>query len=714
AQPSDQSNTVANAPVTAARAGGPASVSTQQTAPQPSAGASVTVTQPTQSQNPSVRRAGWVREIAQTLSGGPRYQLTIDPQTGASKPVPVSVSNRSLGLAIAMEALSGGLTGLGQHGPDAAGKAAAAGVQQGMALQAQQQARQEQAAQQQYEDQSQALVRKAQAFESNSRAILNTQQSERLGLESLKDAVSQNADLLDSYRDNGAVSQEHVLQDDLMAGLQSGKLNMHSMIAIPDGFTNVPGHGYEQTFSIVSQPSTKALLTQQMVDNLAAAHVPGFPSGMKVPTNGYPVPGVILANANQRATGNRQMLDEASDVSKTLARSSDPATKAMAQQVPDIGKLLDDPQNGLALQSALPKLQKYLHHDGSGDTFYQGLVAMAQPQRPSPTNPKQMINNSTDANAAQVIAGAFGNGDPTRGWQVLKAYHDEITPAPIKSESEAEGILADQASTPRQKVAANTFLRIAAQQKQAEEQRKGAEGGNGTLGVASLTPKEYQAIVDGIGTNTLDASQMLRYGKADQLKILADVKAKYPGFDSTQYQANLGLAKWATSGKGGDQIQALNTLHQHADDFTANMNQLGNLDTAFLNTPINRLKNMTGNPNITATIARMLAVRTEYLNALNNNHALTVEDKADASRLLNENQSPQQWRAVIDQIQHTADLRGAETNARYRATFGKDMPNYRPPQSHGSVIPAGGQPVQVNGKTTGYVMNGRYTAFGVQ
>ncbi len=303
-----------------------------------------------------------------------------------------------------------------------------------MNLAKEQQQNQEQQAQRQYENESQSLVRKAQAFESNSRAILNTQQAERMGLESLKDAVSANSDLLQSYQDNGAVSQDHVLQDDLMAGLQSGKYDFHSMVAIPDGWTNMPRKGFEQTFSIIAQPSTKVLLTQSQVDQLSAAHVPGFPAGMKVPSGGYPVPGVILANALQRQQANRQMMSEASNVSRTLSQSSDPTTKELAKTIPDLGKLLDDPQQGLSLQSALPKLQKYLHHDGSGDTFYQGLVAMAQPTRSNPTNPKATINNSADSQAAQVIAGAFGDGDPQQGWKVLKAYHDEITPAPIKEQ----------------------------------------------------------------------------------------------------------------------------------------------------------------------------------------------------------------------------------------------------------------------------------------
>ena len=480
---------------------------------------------------PPIQRANWVRAIATTLAGGPTYKTTIDPATGATTRTQVPVSGRHLGLAIALEALSGGLTGLGQHGPDAAGKAAAIGVQQGMQLQAQQQARQEAQAQSDYENQSQALVRKAQAFESNSRAILNTQQSERLGLESLKDAAAQNADLLQSYQDEGAVSQSNILQDDLMAGIKSGKYDFHSMIAIPDGWTNVPGKGYEQTFSIVSQPATKVLLTQKMVDNLSSAHVPGFPRGMQVPSGGYPVPGTILAVANQRMTANKQMLSEASDVSKTLASSTDPTTKALAAQIPDISKLLDDPQNGLALQSALPRMQKYMHHPGDGDDFYQALVAMAQPQRPNPANPKQMISNTTDAQAAQVIAASFGNGDATKGWQILKSYHDEITPAPIKSESEAEGILADQASTPRQKVAARQYLNLVNQQKGAQAAIEARAKQSADLASSTDVPTLGEALAKG----ELTEDQIPGFSKLKP-QIQAYLAEHHPNLDQSSLQ----------------------------------------------------------------------------------------------------------------------------------------------------------------------------------
>src|SRR5690348_17267763 len=79
----------------------PAPSLSQPVQPQPS---QVSNTQQAiQSPNPSVRRAGWVRTIAETLAGGPRYNISIDPYTGETTRTTVPVSGRQLGLAIALE-----------------------------------------------------------------------------------------------------------------------------------------------------------------------------------------------------------------------------------------------------------------------------------------------------------------------------------------------------------------------------------------------------------------------------------------------------------------------------------------------------------------------------------------------------------------------------------------------------------------------------------
>lgn len=122
-------------------------------------------------QHPAIQKAGLLHSIAETLAGGPQFQTTIDPNTGQATRTQVPLSGRQIGLAIALEAISGSLTGLGAKGPNAAGQAAGMGFAQG------EKAGQERlAAQQQQEQQAQQdFTRHYQVFETNLRLLQNAQ-----------------------------------------------------------------------------------------------------------------------------------------------------------------------------------------------------------------------------------------------------------------------------------------------------------------------------------------------------------------------------------------------------------------------------------------------------------------------------------------------------------------------------------------------------------
>ncbi len=258
----------------------------------------------------------------------------------------------------------------------------------------------------------------------------------------------------------------------LSAGITSGKYDPTREIAIPDGFTNINGK-YEQTFSIIQNPSAKVPLTTEQAKAFADAGVPGWTQfkNSKI-ADGYMIPGTMLANANAQLTAINLMKQDVSQVSDALADSSDKGDQELAKTIPNFQTLLDDKDSGPVLRAALTKAQKYVSHsDMHGMDFYQSLQQMASPSKPDPRNPKQVIPNP-DAPAAQVIAGAFGNGDPAKGWSVLAAYHDAVTPEPIKNVDEAQSIATDPTSSPRDVKRAQAFLAADRQQK---SQTAGAE-----------------------------------------------------------------------------------------------------------------------------------------------------------------------------------------------------------------------------------------------
>ena len=81
--------------------------------------------------HPSVQRASIINSIGEALAGGPRYTTAIDPSTGVVTRTKVPLSRSDIGMAIAMETLSGALSGLSvPNGPGNLGRAAGAGYAQ--------------------------------------------------------------------------------------------------------------------------------------------------------------------------------------------------------------------------------------------------------------------------------------------------------------------------------------------------------------------------------------------------------------------------------------------------------------------------------------------------------------------------------------------------------------------------------------------------------
>jgi hypothetical protein len=101
-------------------------------------------------------------EIFKAMGGGDQYTTTFDAN-GVPTRTPAKMDKTHLGLAIALEALSGGLAGAGAHGTAATGEAAGAGLQEGEKIGAARNAQQEQADQKAQQD----YVRKFETTKAN-------------------------------------------------------------------------------------------------------------------------------------------------------------------------------------------------------------------------------------------------------------------------------------------------------------------------------------------------------------------------------------------------------------------------------------------------------------------------------------------------------------------------------------------------------------------
>lgn len=231
---------------------------------------------PTPTQNPSIQRAGMLHGIAETLSGGPRYAYSVDADGNMQKQK-VPVSNAHIALAIALEAITGGITGLANgQGPNGRARAALAGLQQG-----QQQIQQpnQQARQQAQED----FNRRAQTFEMNMRLYNNARALGKMDFDAANDYVGQYKDIADKIQ-----SEFPGYVEDVVSYKDLSKYNVTQHTAIPykviprldsDGKqVEINGRPQWDINYLVMKPDfkTTGLLTKDGQDILNRWHVPGM------------------------------------------------------------------------------------------------------------------------------------------------------------------------------------------------------------------------------------------------------------------------------------------------------------------------------------------------------------------------------------------------------------------------------------------------------
>lgn len=217
-----------------------------------------------------------------------------------------------------------------------------------------------------------------------------------------------------------------------------------------------------------------------------------------------------------------------------------------------------------------------------------------------------------------------------------------------------------------------------------------AEGAKLRTEAAQLAPS-----ADGLGTSKeqnaammveghVAPSQLSKRGKEyNDLVPLANAYSmkKYgQPFDAEisegRYQQRKQTLEAYGAGKQGDQIQTFNTFLAHAKDLSDVANKLRNTNVPLLNTPLNKLRQMaTGNSQISAILPQIEAVRTEYQNFVNNNHALHESDINEGHELLNENQTLAQMQGAIKSFAHIGSRRVGALNDRYKRVIGTDVPD---------------------------------------
>jgi hypothetical protein len=265
------------------------------------------------------------------------------------------------------------------------------------------------------------------------------------------------------------------------------------------------------------------------------------------------VKGVILARANEQKTMFQLSQMRHDEVADALRQSDDKNVQALADQIPSVGSLLDDPKRGAGLSNALQRFQSYESHadisHGQRD-IYESLQAMAQPSKPDPNNPKAFIPNK-DAPFANTVAAAFSpDGTAATGWKILKAYHDEVVPEQITNEGQAADMIASSEPGSRAYNYAQRWIRSNIAQKAAIA-RAGAEA---RASVKPPTPASLtQPDALGFTPTVTDAKEAnKRFGTFKKnLDDLSKTEQSYQQFQQAINDINAG--RWT----GADSVVAL-------------------------------------------------------------------------------------------------------------------------------------------------------------
>lgn len=368
---------------------------------------------------PAVEHASTLHQVATAMTGGPRFKTTIDPLTGTTKRTQIPISNRDLGLAIALTAISGGLSGLQARGPNHISQAAGMGYTSGVDQVNQAQQKDKAQAQQQFENQSKATAQRLTNLELNSRIALNTAEAEKYGQDGIQKLIDNEAPALEALDDSAFDGDRStkVTQQQLQDGIKAGKYNAMDQLGPVNGMAEYKNQngtkGYEATHAVIRDPKAPYKVSLAKRKELATAGDPNFRPVVDGDTKDITVPYFQYAKT-QQTLNTRDLAEHRLNDLRGVLKGTEFADKVPAKidyNAPGIGQ-------GITVGDALAKFQRWTARSNEhGMDIYDSLKAMGTKSKPNPKTGVDIPN--PDGKYADTVAEALG------GWNVLEAAHDQ-------------------------------------------------------------------------------------------------------------------------------------------------------------------------------------------------------------------------------------------------------------------------------------------------
>jgi hypothetical protein len=618
------------------------------------------------------------------MTGGQRYTTNVDAD-GNTVRTPIEPKPWALGLALALNVLSGGLQGLAPTGPGRYGKAAEIGVKAGM--------------------EQRAAVQQANAAQDEKAAAdqnikMNTvrtnlqirQMAQNVG----KQDMEMNKAYVDGMAPQAKMVEAHpqfikadIPEDKVQENL--AKYPVTSFLYIPHGepfpimdtatgkqkeVNGVPtwGHNY-----YIVDAKAKGVLTQEIQDQGYKIGKFRNPDGSRVNvpvTSEYPMSTIAQYGAQfARIQTSEEMLDKHADAflaDKAAPRepladwaSKDPRNM---QAVDDYSRFMgagapDQVFGAMLANGAGQSAQLLMQHMGVTTEDVRKAenqrLADAAEAKNVKANPAELDAQKrqdlllkdpiTAANADSVIA---AHNKPTTGvvipedrYQQAVAFNDQQTlQAGKKSAAEAKG-------------------------------KTDAEAKSG-----DIQELAQNIVVGGDLAKISDVTSMRggqRTAMANALHDAAVAAGKNPNDYSAQALATKAeMYKDYREGKTSNNIQAFDAFLGHANDAMDANDAWRRSSSPLINKPLNWFaKNLSDDPNYVAFTTALEPVRKEFMSFLNANRAEHESDIKTMETVLSNDKSPAQIETALKQLGKSADIRLRSIGTKYRNTMGQDFPN---------------------------------------
>jgi hypothetical protein len=165
----------------------------------------------------------------------------------------------------------------------------------------------------------------------------------------------------------------------------------------------------------------------------------------------------------------------------------------------------------------------------------------------------------------------------------------------------------------------------------------------------SLNAGNSASLVDMLGNYQLDPKQALaRAPLAQRASLIAQVQAKYPGWDETTYDAKKGAASKFTYGDQGNALRSFAVAGQHLDQLGGLVDALDNGNMQIVNKLGNAYAAQTGSPAPTNFDAAKDVVSKEVMKAIVGGGG-GVAEREELAKSMQSANSPAQLKGVIAQ-----------------------------------------------------------------